>query len=67
MAEKPGKMAAREASTKALVEDGYDMRKIKTIVRQSYDAAWSEVAPEVLARPEIKKRIKALRKKDTGR
>lgn len=62
---------AMEEAAKALVQDGYDARRIKTIARhapeyQSGLCDWEKIAEEVLSRPEIKKQIREL-KKSTGR
>lgn len=66
LAEEHGTIPAREAATKALIEDGYNEKQIKKIVGQSGDAAWNEAAKDVLSRSESRKRIRALNK-DTGR
>ena len=66
LAEEPGRSPAREAATKALIEDGYNAKQIRAIVGQSGDAAWNEAAKDVLSRSESRKRIRALNK-DTGR
>ena len=51
-----------EESVKAMIEDGYSLRQIKTIAKRSYTASFINTAERLLSLPEMKRRIKEVQK-----
>lgn len=56
----PDREAVYEAAVKAMIADGYDIRKIKLVTKDPLAPGWMETAAEMLKQPAIKKQMKAV-------